>query len=423
MQRGFGWFISGIVIGAILVSLVFFGMYLERNGSVRNLTIAQSVLFPEKEMDSDKRAEDPEIAEIRESIAALAERTRVSGTLTQGRQNALTQVVSSSSSAVVGITVTQIQRVRQQEYVDPFWSWFFKAPGSRVIEEPVENLGSGFVLSPDGYVVTNEHVVHDADEILVTMSDGRSFPAKFVGADYDFDLALVKIEGDNLPFLQICPTDEVIVGEWAIAIGNPFGLFKINDQPSVSVGVISALDRDWQRQRDGRFYRNMIQTDAAINPGNSGGPLLNVMGHVIGVNTFIFAPGEQGGSVGVGFAIPAKQLRDTIDELRAREGFSQDIWTGVAVQAVDQWIANSLSYPHDHGVIITEVDVDSPGDRSGLRPRDILFEVGGTKILGTRSILDYFKNHDLRVGDQLEFKMFRDGKDMIVTLKLEALPK
>ncbi|MCB2200791.1 trypsin-like peptidase domain-containing protein [bacterium] len=339
------------------------------------------------------------------------------------RHNAITSAIQKAAPAVVGISVTQLRQVRSRNpYAeDPFFRYFFGIP-DRTIKRKVENLGSGFIMSADGYVVTNEHVVHEAEEIMVTMTNGRSFEAEVVGTDYDTDLALLKIEAKDLPYLSFSDDDELIVGEWVIAIGNPFGLFKVNDQPSVSVGVISAMGRDFERQDDGRLYSRMIQTDAAINPGNSGGPLVNVHGQVIGVNTFIFTGGGSG-SVGVGFALPADILRDVVEQLRTRGGIERDFWTGLAVQNLNRLVAMSLGYSGNGGVIITEVDEESPGKRAGFLPTDIIVEVGGTPIINTQTIRNYFDNHDLRVGDTLNFMVFRDRKFVELTLTLEARPK
>jgi len=212
------------------------------------------------------------------------------------------------------------------------------------------------------------------------------------------------------------------VGEWVIAIGNPFGLFDINNQASVSVGVVSALGRDFERNDDGRLYRAMIQTDAAINPGNSGGPLVNVNGEVIGVNTFIFSKGG-GGSVGVGFAIPAKRLRQVVEELKVRSDLDRNVYTGLRVQDIDRLIAYNLGYSSLNGVLITEVEANSPAEKAGLEPIDIIFEIEGTKIPDTRFITTYFQNRDLRVGDTLHGKIFRQGKEQKFEMRLEARVK
>ncbi len=350
-------------------------------------------------------------------------RGRILEQVSNSRRTAITDVIKKAEPAVVGITVTQVREYRAVNpmFNDPLFRYFFGAP-ERTYRQKVENLGSGFVISPDGYIVTNEHVVHMASEIVVTFESGASMKADVIGTDYDTDIALLKVDGKALSHMSIAPTDDILVGEWVIAIGNPFGLFKVNDQASVSVGVVSAVGRNFERQEDGRLYRNMIQTDAAINPGNSGGPLVNVLGDVIGVNTFIFTGGGSG-SVGVGFALPASVLRDVVSELRQRGSVDRDFWTGLYVQGIDRMIAMSVGFSGKGGVIVTEVDKNSPGARAGIQAEDIITEIENTPIMDAQGIRKYFGNHDLRVGDQLKMKIFRGGKTFTVSLRLEARPK
>ena len=252
-----------------------------------------------------------------DSSASLHDRVATS------RQNAITRAVAAASPAVVSISVVEMQRVRDplaDVYDDPFFRRFLRRPPVR--ERRVESMGSGFIVSPDGYIVTNEHVAGDATEIDVLFPDGRSMPADLVGSDRPTDLALLKVTPEEtLPYLAFDTTAAPIVGEWVIALGNPFGLFEAAE-PSVTVGVVSATDRDLQSGRDRRLYRDMIQTDAAINRGNSGGPLVNAEGTVIGVNAAIYS--ESGGSIGIGVAVPAGQAMRIIDEQNGR-AFDPDV--------------------------------------------------------------------------------------------------
>lgn len=409
-------FLGGLIIGALMMGLVRFGAWLERR--TLPIDVKPDTVFvaqtPDGGMQQAPTSSQLEDRDLRGAIEAEVE---------TGRRNGITRAIQIAEPAVVGITVTQVREVRTSNplFNDPFYRRFFGIP-DQAFQQKVENLGSGFLISPDGYLITNEHVVHMASEIMVTMNDGRSWPAEVIGSDYDSDIALLKIDAESLPYLTISEDDGLIVGEWVMAIGNPFGLFKINDQASVSVGVVSAVGRNFERQEDGRFYRNMIQTDAAINPGNSGGPLVNVLGEVIGVNTFIFTGGGSG-SVGVGFALPASILRDVIDDLKDRGQVDRDYWTGLYVQNIDRLIALSLGYQGSTGVIVTEVEPGSPGDDAGIRPADIIMEIRGTEITGGRAIRRYFDNHDFRVGDKLPMKIFRSGKQLEISLKLEARPK
>ena len=182
---------------------------------------------------------------------------------------------------------------------------------------PMKNSGSGIVISPDGFLMTNYHVIENADKITATLSGGDEYNTEIIGFDKTSDLALLKLEGSNFPYAKLGDSDELIIGEWVIALGNPFELFTISNNPSASVGIVSALNMDFGMQKSGKVLQNMIQTDAAINPGNSGGPLINANGKVIGINTFIFTDYEHfRGSVGIGFAIPINVAIRIAEELR-----------------------------------------------------------------------------------------------------------
>lgn len=408
-------FVGGLIVGALMMGLIRLGAWLER----RTMPGVQpdTVYIAETQPSSGTPQQSAQNVEPNQF------RGRINDEVSSDRRNGITHAIQVAEPAVVGITVTQVREVRPSNPLlnDPFYRRFFGIP-DEYFKQKVENLGSGFLISPDGLIVTNEHVVHMASEIMVTMNDGRSWKAELLGADYDSDIALVKIEADSLTYLRISQDDDLIVGEWVMAIGNPFGLFKVNDQASVSVGVVSAVGRNFERQEDGRFYRNMIQTDAAINPGNSGGPLVNVLGEVIGVNTFIFTGGGSG-SVGVGFALPASVLRDVIDELKERGQVDSDYWTGLYVQNLDRLVAISLGYRGQTGVVVTEVEEGSPGYVAGIQPADIILEIRGTEITDGHAIRRYFNNHDFRVGDTLPMKVFREGKTLEAELTLEARPK
>lgn len=216
------------------------------------------------------------------------------------RHNEITTAVQAVEPAVVSVNVTKTEVVTR-----PFgfgFFDFFEMP----VERKVSSIGSGLIYDPAGYIVTNAHVVTGAAEITVVLPDNREFDARLVGLDEKRDIAKLKIEGKNLPSAKISQDKQYLIGEWAIALGNPFGFMMNDPKPTVSVGVISAINRSFSPQQ-GRSYRGMIQTDAAVNPGNSGGPLVNIQGEVIGINTFIFS--QTGSYIGIGFAIPAEQVR------------------------------------------------------------------------------------------------------------------
>mgnify|MGYP002525440798 FL=1 len=225
----------------------------------------------------------------------------------KSRKNAITAAIEIASHAVASINVTQVRRYSVNPFQrDPWFEYFFPP---QIRQREVKGSGSGVVISPDGYVLTNNHVVENATTIIVKLPGGDEFSAEVVGVDMITDLALLKLDGSDFPFVNMGNSDDLIIGEWAIALGNPFGLFDVNQQPTATVGIISGKDLDFGLQ-SGKVFQDMIQTDAAINPGNSGGPLVNANGELIGINTFIFTGSNVGqGSIGIGFAIPINRAR------------------------------------------------------------------------------------------------------------------
>ena len=348
--------------------------------------------------------------------AALAEEEEIY----QSRRNAITRAIQAASPAVVGINVTQVKeyRYRSPFWDDPFFRNFFP---DRIYRQKVQNLGSGFIISSDGYIVTNEHVVHNAVEIIVTMADGSQHNAQIVGTDYLTDVALLKIDDRNLEHLRWGDSNDIIIGEWAIAIGNPFGLFSNNAHPTVTVGVISAVDRDFQLNREGKLYQNMIQTDASINPGNSGGPLLNSEGVVIGINTMIFS--ESGGSIGLGFAIPSNKIREVIGILKEAGAVNRNYWIGISIQDITPLIATALGLEEPSGVVVTDIDRKSPAEKAGMEVADIIRLMDERKVTDKASIQRVLNTRDYKVGDSITFQVFRDGKLIDLKLELEALPR
>jgi serine protease Do len=348
-------------------------------------------------------------------------RQAVNAEIMESRRNAITRAIERVAPAVVGINVTQVReyRARNPIWNDPFLRDFFP---SRIYRQKVENLGSGFIISPDGYIVTNEHVIHNATEILVTTTTGDQMQAQIVGADYYSDIALLKVEAKNLPYLEMGNSDSVIIGEWVIALGNPFGLFSNNDQPSVTVGVVSATNRDFSRNPEGRVYKDMIQTDASINRGNSGGPLVNSLGQVIGMDTMIFTEGG-GGSLGIGFAIPINRIKQIVEELRSSGGVNRNYWTGLSIQNIDRLIALSMDLPTTEGVIVTDVEPNSPGEKAGFQVADVILAINRQPVRNYNEVRAYLENEDLRVGDKLTFTIIRESKQRDLTLKLAEMPR
>ena len=252
-------------------------------------------------------------------------RDSINDQISNSRRNAITRTVAQVSPAVVGINVTEVRQYRQWSPWgdDPFFRQFF---GDRVYTQKVQGLGSGFIISPDGYILTNDHVAGNAKEITITLTNGSKHNSTLVGTDQVSDVALLKIDEKNLPYIKLGNSDDVITGEWAIALGNPFGLFDISDKPTVTVGVVSATGINLKAQ-EGRVYKEMIQTDAAINSGNSGGPLVNSLGEVIGVNSVIYTPNQ--GNIGLGFAIPINRVKKVVAELKRSGKIDREWYTGL----------------------------------------------------------------------------------------------
>jgi serine protease Do len=270
--------------------------------------------------------------------------------------------------------------------------------------------GSGFIISEDGYIITNNHVVGDVDRITVELPDGRTFAdAKLVGTDPDSEVALVKIEGKGFPVLPMGDSDKIEIGDWVIAIGNPFGLSE-----TVTVGVISAVGRSNVHIT---AYEDFIQTDAAINPGNSGGPLIDLDGKVIGINTAIFSQG--GGYMGIGFAIPINMAR-TIEEQLKREGKVRRGYVGFFGQEITSDVAELLGLKEPAGVIVAQVEKGGPADKAGLKSHDVIAELNGRKI----GSYDTFRNEvaAIRPGSTIRLTVLREGEPLDLTITLGERP-
>jgi serine protease Do len=357
-------------------------------------------------------------AVFEEAVAPSAEgRDSVAESVGAGRRTAITRAVAQASPAVVGINVVELRQYRQVSPWgdDPFFRQFF---GDRTYTQQVQGLGSGFIISSDGYILTNDHVAGNAKEITVTITGGKQYKAKLIGTDLISDIALLKIDGKDLPYVRLGNSDDVVIGEWAIAMGNPFGLFEINDKPTVTVGVVSNTGMKIE-SGEGRVYRDMIQTDAAINSGNSGGPLLNAMGEVVGVNSVIYTPNQ--GNIGLGFAIPINRVKTIVAELRKSGKIERNFWTGLQIQAVDRRIARYFGLAEVRGVIVSDVKRSSPADKAGMREGDIIIEANGEKVNDEASLVAIVD--EARTGETMKLKVIRDRKEMMIALRLEKQPE
>lgn len=346
-----------------------------------------------------------------------ASRDDLNNQIYSSRKTIITETVKKVSSCVVGINVTEIRQYTDPMigpfFNDPFFRQFFE---NRTYQQKVKSLGSGFIISKDGYIVTNDHVAGNAAEIVVSTTDGSQYKADIIGHDPLSDICLLKIKGDNFPAIPIGNSDDVIIGEWVIALGNPFGLFEVNNRPTVTVGVVSATGMNLNQVQN-RYYLNMIQTDAAINGGNSGGPLVNSIGEVIGMNTIIFTSGGSEGSIGLGFAIPINKVMSVVNELKKNGKIERDFYTGLTVQNIDEMIARTLNRQSTKGVIVTKVIKNSPADEAGIRPGDVITQVDNFKIDNEQSIMAIFQEY--RTNQVVTLRITREDKEINASLKLE----
>jgi serine protease Do len=293
---------------------------------------------------------------------------------------------------------------------DPFFRQHFgdrlPAPGG---SEQSQGLGTGFIISKDGYVITNQHVIQGAELIEVSV-EGYEKPleAKLIGEDFELDLAVLKVEASkDLPTLKMGDSSSVLVGDWVVAIGNPYGY-----DHTVTVGVVSAKGRPVGVQD--RQYKNLLQTDASINPGNSGGPLLNLKGEVVGINTAINAQAQ-----GIGFAIPTSTVESVLKQL-IEDGKVIRPWLGVSIQTVNQEIADYFKLDKAEGAIVAQVVPNSPAEKAGLQRGDVILEVNGAKIPSAEQLIEKVKS--LQVGDKVMLLIERQGDQQFVTLHMDERP-
>ncbi|MFN2382949.1 MAG: trypsin-like peptidase domain-containing protein [Gemmatimonadota bacterium] len=350
------------------------------------------------------------------------------GAIDTSRRTAIVAAADRVGPSVVSVNVVATQIVRERTgFDDPFADPFFQRlfpPRERLRQ--VQGLGSGFIVSSDGYILTNAHVLTGATEVLVTLLDGRQLPARIVGSDPATDLAVLQVDVDDPGAAPLIPaplgdSENLLIGEWAIAIGNPFGYLLADRNPSVTVGVISALGRDVRPEpgpgaessAGAQGWSNMIQTDAAINPGNSGGPLVNARGEVIGVNAFIFSGGT-GGSIGLGFAIPINRARRVLNDL-VELGEIRRPWTGLHLDVLPPIAGRSSP-----GARVARVDPASPGARAGFLPGDVLTATDGRLL---RSPLEWEgRLLDLPSGASLRVELNREDRGFELVLTPEDDP-
>lgn len=328
----------------------------------------------------------------------------IQASISGARNNSIVQAIRKVGDSVVSISTVHLVR-------DPWFEFFYPFGGER--ERKYYGLGSGFVIDERGYIATNYHVIEDADVIKVTLTNGKEYQATVIGGDRESDLAVLKINADDkLTVAEIGNSSDILVGEWVIAIGNPFGYLMKDSQPTVTVGVISATGRSFQK--DDIRLRDLIQTDAAINPGNSGGPLVNSYGQVIGINTAIFS--TTGGYQGVGFAIPINTAKKVIIELIER-GMLLESWVGLEYQELNKDLIQHLGLPVNEGVLITYVVDNSPAKKSGLVEGDVILMIGDQKINSIEKVAEI--STSLSTKDSIIFRILRKDKFIDINLKPE----
>jgi serine protease Do len=330
---------------------------------------------------------------------------------------AFASVVKQAGPAVVHVRVEKSVKGRGQEFDflnDPFFERFFgpqfrHPPQGEPKEFKQQGAGSGFIISPEGLILTNNHVVGEADTITVRLADEREFKAKVIGTDPQSDVALIKIEADNLPVLPLGDSDKLEVGEWVIAIGSPFELNQ-----TVTVGVVSAKGRNRIGIND---YENFIQTDAANNPGNSGGPLLNIHGEAIGMNTAIFS--RSGGYMGIGFAIPISMAK-AIQQQLLKQGKVTRGWLGVVIQDMDEELAKSFGLEKARGALISEIAEKSPAAEGGLQKGDVIVQLDGAEVNNVSELRN--KVALIAPGTKIDMLVIRDGQKKTVKIAIGEQP-
>ncbi|HEY9098855.1 MAG TPA: Do family serine endopeptidase [Thiobacillus sp.] len=339
-------------------------------------------------------------------------------TISQAQQSATNVTTPSESFApsatkviptVVNIfTQQKISNPAHPALEDPVFRYFF---GDRLDPKPrqASNLGSGVIVSSNGYILTNHHVVVAADQIQVALADGRTLPAHVVGADPETDLAVLKIDATGLPAITFAQSESLKVGDWVLAVGNPFGVGQ-----TVTAGIVSALGRT---HLGINTFENFIQTDAAINPGNSGGALVDAAGNLVGVNSAIYS--RTGGSQGIGFAIPVSIARQVMEQI-IKTGSVTRGWVGIEVQDLSPELADSFGLKTIEGALIAGVLKNGPADSGGVRPGDILLMVDGKKVVDSASLLNLIA--DLKPGVNAQLKVTRKQKQLDLKIQVGRRP-
>ena len=368
------------------------------------------------------------------TTTVAAQGSESSRALADSLEQAFMQIAQTVGPAVVSISTEQIEQVQRyyrvhpflgQEPFEDFFKDFFGENMPRGGQEFKRfGLGSGVIIDERGLILTNEHVVADADKITVTLSDGRELSGEVKGKDPRSDLAVVKIDAKKLPVARLGNSDSLKTGQWAIALGNPFGIIgaagsdTLGNEPTLTVGVVSALQRRLPRlARADRDYTGLIQTDAAINPGNSGGPLLNIQGEVIGINVAILTSSR--GFEGVGFAIPINRAKGILDALIEGRKVLYG-WLGIQIQDITPDVAEYYGLQDRAGVLVYQVLADSPAQKAGMQDGDILKSFDGAPVKNARELVDVVSH--AKVGRKAQVEIVREGKRMTMNVEVGERP-
>jgi len=358
-------------------------------------------------------------------LFALSHRSEIyANPISKSRNTAIVSAVRTAQPAVVNVHVTtQVQRLRPYRLRDPFMEFF--SPFHYLIPEEMEqpSTGSGIIFNKDGYILTNDHVVggptQNKRKITISLPepDNRIMEAEYIASDIGSDLAILKVKAGTLPVAPLGDSGDILVGEWVVAIGNPFDL-----GPTVSIGVVSGLDRDFPQPQGEHYYRDMIQTDAAINPGNSGGPLVNADGQIIGINSFIYTGSDYNiGSIGIGFAIPINTAKHFLAEVR-EHGQVRRAWSGIiALQNISQRLAKYLVLESKEGALVARIAAGSPADIAGLESGDVIVAINGERMQSGEDALGVIKS--LRVDDECTLSVMRYGKLIELTIQMAEWPR
>jgi serine protease Do len=327
----------------------------------------------------------------------------------------IVDAIAKVSESVVGISVINIDDNRPTfEVKNGIFIPYTK-------DKEIKTLGSGLIYSNNGYVITNTHVVKNADKIFVTLAGGKKFEAELIGSDDLTDIALLKVDANQLlPVSNFGDSNDLNIGEWVIALGNPLGLFDLSYQPTATIGIISGLNIDFGIKENSYVYKDMIQTDASINEGNSGGPLINIFGEVIGINTFIMTVSNiKQGSIGIAFSIPINRVKDIIHELILYGEVKRSYNTGFKIKPMNLNVKKYLNVPFDQGAVIVDVEKKSAAMNAGLKVGDIIFKVDDIVVNSNQDFININNENLRKSGDIVILEVWRSGDFYTIELELK----